>query len=89
MERGIKRKIVKDAANKVTLHQLYKETRSGRPKVRYNPLKQDDELTSNLRQSSRSESKPKTKEKSGSKKDRNIGASKLQSSERKIKGNKE
>ena len=42
MGRGRKRKIVKDAAKKGTLHQFYKRKISGRPKVRYNPLKEDD-----------------------------------------------
>ena len=48
MERGRKKRTVKDTANKVTIHQFYKGTRSGRTKVRYNPLKEGDELTSNL-----------------------------------------
>ena len=48
MGRGRKRKIVKDAAKKGTIHQFYKRTRSGRPRVRYNTLKDNDELTSNL-----------------------------------------
>ena len=82
---GNKRKTVKYAAKKVTLHQFYNSTRSGRLKDIYNPLKEDDELTSKLRQSSCSVSKPKIMEQSGSKKASNSGASKSQSSEQKIR----
>ena len=89
MGRGRKRRIVKDAAKKGTLHQFYKRTISGRPRVRYNPLKENDESTSKFRRYIRSVSKPKTIEQSGSKKDRNIGASKSKSSEQQSKGNKE
>ena len=48
MGRGRKRKIVKYAEKKFTLHQFYYRTISGSPKVRYNPLKENDESTSNL-----------------------------------------
>ena len=41
MGRGRNIKIFRDAAKKVTLHQFYKRTISVRPKVRYNPLKED------------------------------------------------
>ena len=89
MGRGIKRSTVKDTEKKCTLHQFYKRIISGRPKVIYNPLKDNDELTSNLKRSRRSMSKPNAIEKSGSEKARNIGESKFQSSERQSKGNKE
>ena len=82
-------KIVKDAAKKGTLHHFYKRTRSGRPRVRYNPLKENDESTLNLQQSSRSVSKPTTIDKSVSKKARNSRASKSQSTELQSKVNKE
>ena len=72
--------ILKDAAKKVILHQFYNSTISGRPKVRYNLLKYDDELTPKLQQYCRSVSKPITIEQSGGNKARNSGASKLQSS---------
>ena len=74
MGRGRKRKLVKHAVKKGTIYQFYKRTRSGKPKVRYNPLKKDDESTLKLQKSSRSVSKPKTIEKSGSKQARNSGA---------------
>ena len=78
MRRGRKSKIFKDEAKQVTLHQLCKRTRSGMPKVRSNPVKDNDESTSNLQRYSRSVSNPKTIEKSGSKKARNSGASESQ-----------
>ena len=75
---GRKRKIFKDAEKKGTLHQLYRRKRSGRPKFGYNPLKEDNESTSNLQKYSRSVLKPKTIVQGVSKKSRNSGASKTQ-----------
>ena len=63
MGRGSNRKIVKYTAKEGTLQQFCKRRRSGRPKVRYNPLKENDESTSNVRKSSRSVLKPITIEK--------------------------
>ena len=88
MGRGRKRKIVKDTAKKGTIHQFYNSTRPGSMKVRYNPLKENDELKLKLQQSSRSVSKTKTIEQCGSKRAKNSEAPKPQSSERQIKGNK-
>ena len=86
---GRKSKIVKEAANKGTLHHFYKRTRSGRPRDRYNTLRDNYESTPNLQRSSHSVSKPKTIEQSGSNKARNSGAPKSQSLEQQIRGNKE
>ena len=89
MGRGRKGKIFKIASKKGTLHQFYMRKKSGRPKVIYNSFKYDDELSSKLRQYRRSVLKPKTIEQNGSKKSRNSGASKSQSSEQKSKISKE
>ena len=76
MGRGRKTKTTKESAKKGTIHQFYKRTISGRPKVRYNPLKENDGSTSKLQEYINSVSKTKTIKQIGSDKDRNSGESK-------------